>query len=72
MYKQRPKWKKSELIKYAAEYKNYTLLSRVRARYNLDSQESYSDIKDNVQSLLRTLESLFTIFVLIHVRPHKT
>jgi len=28
-------------------------------------------IKDDFQAVLRTLESLFTFFVLIHVRRHK-
>jgi hypothetical protein len=38
---------------------------------NIHDPHATSVIKDDFQSVLRTLESLFTFFVSIHVRRHK-
>ena len=37
----------------------------------LSENKLYTQLKADFQSVLRTLESLFTTFVLFHVRRHK-
>ena len=59
------------LSKETLKYLIYMALGHVHEAALVRCHMNGSTIKDDFQSALRTLESLSTFFVLIHVRRHK-